>query len=499
MKRILALLCFACSLPAHVRLPALISDHMLLQRDAPLRIWGWADPGEQVTVTLLGQSPSTTASAEGRWEVFFTPVHVQATPTTITIKGKNEITIQDVLVGEVWVGSGQSNMGWTVKNSNNSEAEIAAAQYPQIRIFKVALKTSETPLDDVEGKWELCSPESIPGFSAVGYFFSRELHKHMKVPFGFIQSAWGGTPVQAWTRLNLMESDSSMHWVLANWRDVLAKYPAAKERYDKALTEWEAKKQGNRPAAPLGPGHPHTPGGLYNAMIVPLLPYAIRGAIWYQGESNAGNKFADQYRHQFVSMIRDWRTQWGAGDFPFLFVQLANWAPGNAIGWPLVQEAQDKTLDLSNTGMAVITDIGEERDIHPKNKQDVGARLALAARHVAYGESLVHSGPRYRQISGEGSALRVWLDHTGRGLVAKGGGDLRGFVIAGKDRQFVPGQARIDGKTVVVSSPSVAEPAAVRYNWASFPDGNLFNGDGLPASLFRSDTWDTATMPSSKK
>ena len=499
MLRLILALLLTASLYANVRLPALISDHMLLQRDTPLRIWGWADAGEQVTVGLLGQSVSTTTSSDGRWEAFLKPIPAQSTSATLTISGKNTITINDVLVGEVWMGSGQSNMAWTVNRSNNSAAEIAAANYPQIRIFKVALKTSETPLDDVEGKWELCSPESIANFSAVGYFFARDLHKHKKVPFGFIQSAWGGTPVQAWTRLNLMESDSSMHWVLANWRDVLAKYPAAKERYDKSLLEWEAKKEGNRPAQPMGPGHPHTPGGLYNAMIVPLLPYAIRGAIWYQGENNAGNKFADQYRNQFVEMIRDWRSNWGIGDFPFLFVQLANFAPGNAIGWPLVQEAQDKTLDLKKTGMAVTNDIGEERDIHPKNKQDVGARLALAARHVAYGENLVYSGPRYSQISREGTSIRVWFDHIGKGLVAKGGGDLRGFVISGAGREFAPARARIDGQTVLVSSPNVSSPVAIRYNWASFPDGNLYNADGLPASLFRSDNWDSATMPSLTK
>ena len=495
--RLLLALALAATLHANPRLPPLLSDHMLLQRDTPLRIWGWADPAESITVSFLGQSASTTATPAGRWELFLKPIPAQSTPATLTVAGKTTIAIQDVLVGEVWVGSGQSNMGWTVKNSTNAAAEIAAAQYPQLRIFKVALKTSETPLDDVEGKWALCSPESIPDFSAVGYFFARDLHKQMNVPFGFIQSAWGGTPVQAWTRLSLIETDPSQHWVLANWRDVLAKYPAAKERYDKSLLEWESKKQGNRPAAPMGPGHSHTPGGLYNAMLVPLLPYAIRGAIWYQGESNAGAKFAPQYRHQFVEMIRDWRTNWGIGDFPFLFVQLANWAPGDAIGWPLVQEAQDKTLDLRKTGMAVTTDIGEERDIHPKNKQDVGARLALAARHIAYGESLTYSGPRYRQITREGAALRVWLDHTGKGLTAKGG-DLRGFVISGEGREFVPAQARIDGSTILVSSPAISDPVAVRYNWASFPDGNLYNADGLPASLFRSDTWPTATMPSSK-
>ncbi|MEP7362066.1 MAG: sialate O-acetylesterase [Acidobacteriota bacterium] len=497
-RTILSLFLLAASLSANVRLPALISDHMLLQRDTPVRIWGWADPAEKVTVNFLGQTATATTGSDGHWEAFLNPIPVQATPATLTIQGSNKLTIQDVLVGEVWVGSGQSNMGWTVKNSNNAAAEIAAANYPQLRMFKVALKTSETPLDDVEGSWALCSPESVPDFSAVGYYFARDLHLHMKVPFGFIQSAWGGTPVQAWTRLSLIESDPSMHWVLASWRDVLAKYPAAKERYDKALAEWEVKKEGNRPAAPMGPGHPHTPGGLYNAMIVPLLPYAIRGAIWYQGENNAGNKFADQYRHQFVEMIRDWRTNWGIGDFTFLYAQLANWAPGNAVGWPLVQEAQDKTLDLRKTGMAVINDIGEEKNIHPKNKQDVGARLALAASHVAYGENVEYSGPRYRQMTHDGSALRVWFDHTGKGLVAKGGGDLRGFIIAGAGREFVPAQARIDGQTILVSSPSVPNPVAVRYDWASYPDGNLFNADGLPASLFRSDTWDNATMPSSK-
>lgn len=496
-RALFSLLILAASLTAGVRLPALLSDHMLLQRDVPVRIWGWGAPGEKVTVSFLGQTAAATTSSAGRWEAFLKPMPAQTTGAALTVQGNNKLTVQDVLVGEVWVGSGQSNMAWTVKNSNNPAAEIAAANFPRIRLFKVALKTSETPLDDVEGKWSLCSPESIPDFSAVGYFFSRDLHLRMNVPFGFIQSAWGGTPVQAWTRLNVIESDSSMHWVLANWRDVLAKYPAAKERYDKVLAEWEANKHGNRPAAPMGPGHPHTPGGLYNAMIVPLLPYAIRGAIWYQGEANAGGKFSEQYRHQFVEMIRDWRANWGIGDFPFLYAQLANWGPANPIGWPLVQEAQDKTLDLKKTGMAVINDIGDEKSIHPTNKQDVGARLALAASHIAYGETVEYSGPRYRQMTREGSSLRVWLDHTGKGLVAKGG-DLRGFIVSGAGREFVRADARIDGKTILVSSPAVADPVAVRYDWASYPDGNLYNADGLPASLFRSDAWESAAMPSSK-
>jgi len=486
--RILTLTTFlTATLTADVRLPALISDHMLLQRDTPVRLWGKADPGEAVTIKFQTHSATAKATAEGLWEAWLPPMAALAEGAPLHIEGKNKLRINDVLVGEVWVGSGQSNMEWAVKQADNAETEMAAANWPRIRIFEVTKKTSETALDDVEGSWQLCSPSTIGEFTAVGYFFTRHLHQKLGVPFGFIQSAWGGTPVQAWTRTTLMESDPSMHWVLAQWRDRLAQYPAAKAKYDEAMARWEERKTGARPALPFGPGHQHTPGGLYNAMIVPLLPYAIKGVIWYQGEANASAEHGKDYRHQIESMIRDWRAQWAVGDFTFLQVQLANYAPGNAKGWPLVQEAQLKT-SLRKTGMATIIDIGNASDIHPKNKQDVGTRLALAARHIAYGEQLVYSGPRFRQATRDHNALRVWLDSTGSGLVAKGG-KLKAFSIAGADKKFHAAEAKIDGNTLLVSSPAVAEPVAVRYAFESNPEATLFNAEGLPASPFRSDDW----------
>jgi sialate O-acetylesterase len=487
---------------ADVRLPAVISDHMVLQRDMPVRIFGWADKGESVTVRLAGQTVSTVADGSGHWEAWLRPLSAGG-PHELVVAGRNTVTVRDVLVGEVWVASGQSNMVWPVERSRDAEKEAAAANYPRIRLFKVALKTSEEPLEDVEGSWAPCSPETVKSFSAVGYFFARHLHEKLGVPVGVIQSAWGGTPAQAWTSRATLVSEPTLQTYLVEWNRVLVNWPRAKRRWEESLKQWEeraaqAKREGRqpppRPAQPLGPGHPHTPAGLFNAMIAPLTPYAIRGVIWYQGESNANN-YAGLYRTLFEAMIRDWRQAWGQGDFPFLFVQLANYAKAPPGGyWPLVQEGQLKTLELRNTGMAVTIDIGEAEDIHPKNKQDVGLRLALAARALVYGEKLVYSGPLFRQATREGNRLRLWFDHVGGGLRARGG-VLKEFVIAGADRVFHPAQATIEGDTVVVSSPEVAEPVAVRYAWANNPEATLFNAEGLPASPFRSDNWLDARMP----
>lgn len=489
-------------LRADVRLPALVSDHMLLQREQPVRIYGWADPGESVTVRLAGQTVTTAADATGRWEAWLRPMPAGG-PYELVVAGRNTVTVRDVLVGEVWVASGQSNMAWPVERSRDPEKEAAAANYPRIRLFKVALKTSEEPLEDVEGSWQLCNPDSVKSFSAVGYFFARHLHEKLGVPVGIIQSAWGGTPAQAWTSRATLVSEPTLQTYLIEWNRALVNWPRAKRRWEESLKQWEqrvaeAKREGRepppRPSQPLGPGHPHTPAGLFNAMIHPLTPYAIRGAIWYQGESNA-NAHAHLYRTLFEAMIRDWRQAWGQGDFPFLFVQLASFGDAAPEGyWSIVQEAQLKTLELRNTGMAVTIDIGEEKDIHPKNKQDVGLRLALAARALVYGEKIVYSGPIFRQATREGNRLRLWFDHVGGGLRARGG-TLKEFLVAGADRVFHPAQAKIEGDTVVVWSDEVKEPVAVRYAWANFPEATLFNAEGLPASPFRSDNWPDARLP----
>ncbi|MDE0167876.1 MAG: sialate O-acetylesterase [Bryobacterales bacterium] len=497
--------CLAAGLlQADVRLPQILSDRMVLQRGAPIRVWGWADAGERVTVLFAGQRVVTEAGQEGDWQAFLHPMTAGG-PYEMTVAGSNRIVLRDVLVGEVWIGSGQSNMVWPVSRSDNPEKEIDSADYPRLRLFKVERKVADEPLQDVDGNWQAAKPESVADFSGVGYFFGRELHREMGVPFGIVQTAWGGTPAQAWTSRGALKTDPSLQPVYDIWDEVLADFPAARKKHERALQAWEqaaaqAKAAGQqaprRPRAPRGPGHPHSPSGLYNAMIAPLTPFAIRGAIWYQGENNASRSQGYLYRDLFPAMIEDWRRAWGQGPFPFLFVQLANFRRvPEKHQWPELREAQTMTLGLRNTGMAVTIDIGDSEDIHPANKQDVGHRLALAARSVAYGREVVHSGPSYRQLTREGSNIRLWFDSLGGGLQAAGGGNLSGFVIAGPDREFHQAGAYIDGDTVVVWSPKVKTPVAVRYGWRADPQATLFNRSGLPASPFRTDEWRDAVMP----
>jgi sialate O-acetylesterase len=483
----------AATLMADVRLPAVIGDHMVLQAGFPLRIWGTADAGERVTVKLLGETVTVVADSAGKWAAYFKPARAGG-PYEMTVSGKNSITVRDILVGEVWIGSGQSNMQWPLAQAANAEQEIAAANYPRLRLFNVKRKVADQPADDVEGAWEVCTPASAKDTSAVGYFFARNLHQKLGVPVGFIHSSWGGTPAQSWTSKEALESEPALKFIFEDWQKTLENYPAAKEKYDKQLAAWkqaaaEAKAQGKTipaaPRPPAGPGHQNTPSGLYNAMIAPLTPFAIRGVIWYQGESNASERHAYAYRRLFRLMIEDWRRAWAQGSFPFLFVQLANYKANP--WWPLLRESQTDALELRNTGMAVIIDIGESKNIHPRNKQDVGLRLSLAARAIAYGEKLVYSGPMYRQMTVEGNRIRLWFDSVGAGLEARGGGALKGFTIAGPDGRFVSAEAQIDGDTVVVSSAEVPHPVAVRYAWEDDPVCNLFNKDGLPASPFRTD------------
>ena len=488
----------AGGLLAEVRLPALISNHMVLQQGMPVRLWGKADPGEKVIATLEGKSASAVADTAGRWSLAL-PKRKAGGPFKMTIAGKNTITLDDVLVGEVWVGSGQSNMEWSVQQSLNAETEKAASKDAQLRFFRVKRTVTDKPAEDVEGTWQLTSPETVGGFSGVAYFFARDIRKARNVPVGIIQSSWGGTPAEAWTSRGSLEAQPPLRHFFSEWEKVLAEYPPRKADYDRKLAEWkraaaEAKRAGRpeprRPVEPRGPGSPWTPAGLYNAMIAPLTPMAIRGAIWYQGESNAGStERSAEYKLLFRTMIEDWRKAWRLGDFPFLFVQLAGFTAGATADWPLLRESQNAALALKNTGVAVAIDVGEEKDIHPKNKQDVGRRLALAARSAAYKEKVEFSGPMYQSMKREGDAIRLKYRHAGRGLDAKGG-QPGGFVIAGADKKFVPATAEIKGKDVVVRAPGVSAPAAVRYAWKDWaPDANLYNKAGLPASPFRTDAW----------
>ena len=490
---------------ADIRLPAIIGDNMMLQAEEKAPLWGWADPGEMIHVSVSWHRMErrTTADADGRWMLSIkTPP--AGGPYEIILKGKNTIAIENILVGQVWVGSGQSNMQMTVQSSNDAEAEIAAAKYPKIRLFTVPRKVADTPQDDCEGSWVACSPETVPGFSAVAYFFGRHLHQELKTPVGLIHTSWGGTPAEAWTTDAMMKSDPDFKPILDRYADAVANYPQAMVTFKEKTAEWqkareqaqaEGKRAPRRPYAPLGPGHPHSPSGLYNAMIAPLIPYAFQGAIWYQGESNAGRAY--QYRKLFPAMIESWRQNWDQGQFPFLFVQLANFMqtrdePGDS-AWAELREAQTMTLELPHTGMAVIIDIGDAKDIHPKNKQDVGKRLALWALANTYGHDVVYSGPLYKSMERKDGKIILRFDHVGGGLVAQGGAPLKGFAIAGADKKFIWAEAEIKGDTVVVSSDEVSEPVAVRYAWADNPVCNLYNQAGLPASPFRTDTWPGVT------
>ncbi len=470
---------------AELKLHALFSDGMVLQSDFASPVWGTVEPGEEITVSIAGQKKSAKAGADGKWSVKLDPLK-SGGPHELTVAGRNSITVRDVLVGEVWICSGQSNMEWTVNGSLNPADEKAAATYPKIRHFLVPKKQAETPQADVVGAWKLCSPETVGGFTAVGYFFGRELHQKLGVPIGLIHTSWGGTAAEVWTSKRVLEGTELL-------KPLVESYAKRMENYEKqtaGFKEATEKAKAEGKPAPKAPGKPMMPSCLYNGMIANVLPYGIKGAIWYQGESNAGR--AKEYQTLFPAMIKNWREDWGQGDFPFGFVQLANFKarknqPADS-DWAELREAQTMTLSLPKTGMAVIIDIGDAADIHPKNKQDVGRRLALWAQSQVYGKELVYSGPLFDSVKVEDGKLRVAFKHAGSGLQAKGE-KLTGFAVAGEDREFVWADAKIDGNSVVVSSEKVSKPVAVRYAWADNPECNLYNKEGIPASPFRSDTW----------
>jgi sialate O-acetylesterase len=478
---LLAMLAIASTAVADVRLPGIIGDHMLLQRDAPVRIFGRAEPGEAVAVAFRGQTARTVADAVGRWEAWLQPL-APAAPAEMTITGANTIKIADVLVGDVWIGSGQSNMQWAVRQSDNADTEIAAATFPQIRLFYVPRKTSAVPVDDVEAKWVVCSPESIAGFSAVMYYFGREMHHDLKIPIGLIHSSWGGTPIASWISGPSLVGNARLAPFLNFWQNAIRQFPTNQLRHEQALKKWEASgSQGARPAPPMGPGHHHEPTTLYNAMIAPLVKYTINGALWYQGETEAGRAQGHIYGDAMMTLVQDWRRAFALGDFPFYWVQLANFGNAAKNGhWMRVQEGQVHATALRNTGVAIINDIGNPTNIHPTNKQDVGRRLALLAQNRG-------ASPLYRQFTREAGAIRIWFDNAGKALATRGGEAVTGFQIAGPDGKYVQATARIEGTTVLVSSPEIPNPQSVRYAWDYNPVANLVNAAGLPASAFRTD------------
>jgi sialate O-acetylesterase len=502
-----SLLILSRPLLADVRLPALFTDNGVLQRDIPVPVWGWADPGETVTVKIGEQAKTAAPDAKtGKWTVKLDPLPVGG-PYTLTVSGKNTITLTNVLVGEVWICSGQSNMQFAVKNARRSLEEMDGAKYPKIRLISVPLRGSPAPQDDFKGRWVECTPETVAGFSAVGFFFGRELFEHLDVPIGLIHCSYGGSSCESWVNRSALDAEPELKPMLERYDRELAKYngAAAKADYEKQLAGWKqavaaAKEAGRElPKRPRAPTDPRTnnqfPANLYNGMLYPVLPYGIRGAIWYQGETNAGRAY--QYRALFPALIKSWRAEWQEGDFPFYFVQLANYQPRkpepSESAWAELREAQSMALKLPATGQAVTIDVGEARDIHPTNKQDVGKRLSFWALSKTYGREMAYLGPTYKSQEIQGDKIVLSFDSNSGELVAKNDDPLKGFAIAGSDKKFVWAKARIVGQTVVVSSPEVASPVAVRYAWADNPECNLYNKAGLPASPFRTDDWPGVT------
>jgi len=529
---------------------------MVLQREGTVPIWGTAAPGEAVTVTAEQAHGTATAGTDGKWLIKLADLPASTTPIDVTVAGKNTITFHDVLVGDVWICSGQSNMEFAEGMESSSKIELPQADRPQIRLFYVPKVPSRTPADEIganppnkplEGSWQVCTRDMLlndgdwGGFTAVGYIFGREINASTHAPVGLISNCWGGVAAQSYTSLEALKAnplfkqyvDKALN-LQKNFDKFVATYQAALPLFPPILEKW---KQDNKaaldayaqwpqqakdaaaqqlpippkppflrpPDAPQDPAkNPGFPTVLYNGMVHPLMPYAIKGAIWYQGEANAGMPV--EYRTLLPTMIQDWRTRWGQGDFPFLIVQLANFMkrlpdPSES-NWAALREAQAKTLALPNTGLAVTIDIGEADRIHPGDKEDVGHRLALAAMDVAYGQKAVDSGPIFKSMTIEGDKVHLIFDSVGQGLVTgvppphfhpgeprSVDANLEGFALAGTDQKFVWAQAAIEGDGVVVSNSAVSAPVAVRYAWADNPVANLYNKDGLPAVPFRTDDW----------
>ena len=501
-------------LHADMTLPRVFGDNMVLQRDRPIPVWGKADPGENITVTFADQKQATTADENGAWQVTLDSLPANKTPQSFVVSGKNKVTLENVLVGEVWLCSGQSNMEWLVEKSANPEEEKAAANFPEIRHFKVPRTSSAFPQSDVKANWQVCSPTTVGGFSAVAYYFARELFQKLDVPIGLLHSSWGGTSIEVWMSPESVATISELAELQAKVFSQSSLSPEGKKRHEEYLAElkkWTAATEvalaknqpvTEPPAVPWPAWDNPQPTQLYKGMIHPLAPFAMRGAIWYQGESNGSDDAI--YLNKLQALIGGWRTKWNQGEFPFYIVQLANFSKASDDGktWSKVREAQIAALtSIPNTGLAVTIDIGETKDIHPKNKQDVGKRLALWALAGPYGKDINPSGPLYKGYSVEGSKIRISFNHAKEGLmigkkeglaavVPEADGKIKWLEIAGEDQQFKRADAAIEGGELLVSSPEVPSPVAVRYAFKQDPAGaNLYNAEGLPASPFRTDLW----------
>jgi sialate O-acetylesterase len=497
----------ALTVQADPKLPNVFGDHMVLQQKHNNPVWGWAEAGEKITVVIGRQNKNATADKQGNWKVKLDPLPAGG-PYKLVVKGNSTVSFNDVLVGEVWVCSGQSNMKYTVQSSDDADLESMTAKFPNLRIITVPNVGTQEPQNDFNGKWEAVTPDTVKSFSAVGYFFGRILHQALDVPVGLINNAWGGSAAEAWVRRDVLAADKRYGPLMAQWSETEKTYDHDKvlATHQDRMTKWKdavlkakaAKKP--LPRQPRAPRNPlagqHRPANLYNGCLKPIIGFGIKGAIWYQGESNAAR--AEQYGHLFPMMISHWRDEWQQGDFSFYWVQLADFraeiADPAESDWAELREAQTKSQRLPNTGQAVITDIGEGRDIHPRDKQNVGKRLARLALAKDYGIAINHRSPEFKSMTIKGNRATIKFDHAGKGLYAFDSRDVRGFTIAGKDKKFHWAKATIVGKdTVLVSSDAVKTPVAVRYNWADNPIGNLTTKDPLPATSFRTDDWPGVT------
>lgn len=482
---------------AEIRLPHMLSDHAVLQRERPIHIWGWSDPGETVNVAFHEQILRLVTNNLGQFSGWLSPEKAGG-PYSLTVTGalpKTAVTITDLLVGDVWFASGQSNMEMPLKGFGgqtvvkDSAHEIAASAHADIHLLRFEHRASDFPWNDISAVWSRCEPTTASDFSAVAYFFGRELAGKEHVPIGLIDSTWGGTPIDSWMSLDSISSDSAFMPVFSA-RARFAANQAELQRTLNSERRADAVARTHNQPAPQHPWHPDerswTPSLLYNGMVAPATSYTVRGFLWYQGETDSSHERAPMYTKLLPALIGGWRSKWNEGDLPFLYVQISSFDSPLEV-WGAVRDAQRQALSVANTAMAVSLDVGEAKNVHPPDKQTVGHRLALGARKLSYGEALEWSGPVYRQATSDGEAVRLWFDHAEGGLRAKG--PALGFELAGEDNRFMQAKASVDGNTVLVEAEGVPHPRSVRYAWSNVTDANLYNAEGLPTSTF------TATVP----
>ncbi|MEX2578088.1 MAG: sialate O-acetylesterase [Verrucomicrobiales bacterium] len=486
---------------AGLKLPSIIGDHMVLQRDLANPIWGWAVPDADVTVSIADQEHQAKADKDGKWRVELTPMAGSHHALRMTVASNGEtLVLSNIVVGEVWVCSGQSNMQWPVNQSNDPDLEKATADYPNIRLVTVPQVGTQELQDDFEGQWEICTPNTVGDFSAIGYFFGRQLNQALGVPIGLIDNAWGGSAAEAWVKRDILEKDGRFDDYLDSWKKNEETFD-----YEEALAAWEKAAAEAKEAGKPAPRRPrnilagqHRPGNLWAGVLNPIIGFGIRGTIWYQGESNAARAY--QYDDLFSLMISEWRKSWGQDDFPFYWVQLADFKdeadePGES-DWAELREAQSNTLSLPNTGQAVIYDLGEGRDIHPRDKQNVARRLARLALAKDYGWDVPHLSPTFQSMEIKGDKAILIFENVGSTLYTFDTHEAEGFAVAGDDKVWHPATGKIlDKNRVEVSSEAVPEPVAVRYAWADNPVANLQSREGLPVAPFRTDDWPQTTDP----